>query len=234
MSGFSFATAIISVLVFIAALGCFEIGRRFGVRSLRHDPEGGGEGLGAIEAALLGLLGLLLAFTFSGAAGRFDTRRELIVEEANAIDTAYMRVDLLPPDAHAVLREKFREYLDARIDVYRRLADREDTAPAEEQSRQIQREIWSIAVSASERSPTTTAGMQIVPALNEMINIETSRTMTRQMHPPQIIFFMLGALILVSATISGFGTAKAKKRSWLHLILFAFVFALTLFVILDI
>ena len=59
----------------------------------------GAEGVGVIDGAVFALPGLLLAFTFSGAAARFDTRRHLIVEEANAIGTAYLRLDLLPPDA---------------------------------------------------------------------------------------------------------------------------------------
>ena len=85
--------------LFIGMLCLLEVGRRVGQRRREADTEGARAGVGVIDGAVFALLGLLLAFTFSGAAARFDTRRHLIVEEANAIGTAYLRLDLLPPDA---------------------------------------------------------------------------------------------------------------------------------------
>ena len=87
-------------LLFLGMLVCLEIGLRLGRRT--KVAEGAKQGLGIIEGAMFTLLGLLVAFTFSGAAERFEGRRHLIVEEANDIGTAYLRVDLLPADAQAV------------------------------------------------------------------------------------------------------------------------------------
>jgi len=84
---------------------------------------------------VFGLMGLLLAFSFSGAASRFDTRRELIGEEANVIDAAYLRLDLLPASAQPVLRQDFRDYLDARIRFYREVGLNPDAAKAEQSAR---------------------------------------------------------------------------------------------------
>lgn len=78
--------------LFVALLLCFDLGRRFGVGRLSLDPDGVTKGSGPVEAAVFGLLGLLLAFTFSGAATRFEERRFLIATEANDISTAYQRV----------------------------------------------------------------------------------------------------------------------------------------------
>jgi len=72
------------------------------------DPEAIKSGSGAIEGAVFGLMGLLIAFTFFGAAARFDTRRAMVIEEANNIGTAWLRLDLLPVSAQPPLREKFR------------------------------------------------------------------------------------------------------------------------------
>ena len=85
--------------------------------------EGAVAGSGAMEGAVFALLGLLVAFTFSGAAARFDTRRQLIVEETNAIGTAYVRLDLLPADAQPTLRARFRQSLATRLEAYRKLPD---------------------------------------------------------------------------------------------------------------
>jgi hypothetical protein len=76
-----------------------------------------------VEGSVFGLLGLLVAFTFSGASSRFDTRRHLIVEETNAIGTAYLRLDVLPSTVQPALRDSFRRYLDSRLAIYRKLPD---------------------------------------------------------------------------------------------------------------
>src|SRR6187399_822560 len=109
--------------LFAGMLAAMEAGRRIGVRRRARDPEGAEIGLGTINGAVFGLMGLLIAFTFSGAASRFDKRRELVVQEANNIGTAYLRLDLLPASAQPALRERFRRYVDARIAAYRALPD---------------------------------------------------------------------------------------------------------------
>src|SRR5439155_1376569 len=99
-----------AVTVFLFTVGLFfgmllflEIGRRIGIRRMKEDGGTAGEGVGAVDGAVFALLGLLIAFTFSGASARFDTRRQLIVEETNDIGTAYLRLDLLAADAQAAL-----------------------------------------------------------------------------------------------------------------------------------
>src|SRR5512139_2654095 len=95
---------------------------RFG-RRRRQEEDAPSEVSGAIIGAVFALLGLLIAFTFSGAYSRFDARRQLIVQEANAIGTAYLRLDLLPVAAQAPLREKFRAYAASRAVLYEKLTD---------------------------------------------------------------------------------------------------------------
>jgi hypothetical protein len=102
--------------LFGSMLAFVEIGRRIGLNRKF-------EGLGAVEGAVFGLMGLLVAFTFGSAAVRFETRRSLPVEEANDIGTAYLRLDLLQPTAQAKLRDAFRLYVGSRIAVYESLPD---------------------------------------------------------------------------------------------------------------
>src|SRR5262245_45629401 len=113
--------AFLVVSILVGMLTFLEIGRRLGSRRMVHDPEGARAGAGAVEAAVFGLMGLLIAFTFSGAASRFDTRRQQIIEEANSIGTAWLRLDLLPAKQQPTLREKFRQYTDARLALFRKL-----------------------------------------------------------------------------------------------------------------
>jgi hypothetical protein len=208
-----------------------EAGRRLGVRRLAADPEGARAGLPAVEGAVFGLMGLMIAFTFSGAASRFETRRHLIVEEANAIGTAYLRLDLLPADAQPKLKELFRRYLDARLEVYRRLPDIPAAKGALAQSAALQGEIWSASLESGRANPQAT--MLLVPALNEMIDITTTRTVALQTHPPLVIFAMLGLLALACSLLAGYSMAGAKSRSLVHSLGFAVILTLTVYVILD-
>src|SRR5215475_7969280 len=106
-----FTALLFAVTLFVGMLLLLEVGRRIGLRRIAEEAEGARAGVTAVEGAVFGLLGLLIAFTFSGAASRFDTRRQLIVEETNAIGNAYLRLDLLPTDTQPALRDSFRRYL---------------------------------------------------------------------------------------------------------------------------
>lgn len=229
-------------LVFLVAIALFggmllflEVGRRLGIRRLRKDGKGAGEGVSAVDGAVFALLGLLLAFTFSGASARFDTRRELIVEETNHIGTAYLRLDLLPPDAQPLLRESFRRYLDSRLAVYQAIPDLAAVREKLAASNRIQQEIWRQAVAAvrAEGAPPA-AAILLLPALNVMIDITTTRTMATQMHPPMIVFAMLIGLALAASLLAGYGMTGSRLHSWFHMVAFALVMATSVFVILDI
>jgi hypothetical protein len=228
----------ITLGLFLGMLLFLDIGRRIGARRRAQDPEGAGAGTGAVDGAVFALLGLLVAFTFSGAAARFDTRRALIVEEANAIGTAYLRLDVAPASAQPALRDLFRRYVDSRLETYRKfrkLSDL-DAAKAElAQSAKLQADIWNQAVAAGrlEGAPPA-AAMLLLPALNQMIDITTTRTTAGQIHPPMVIFLMLFGLALASALLAGYGMAGGKSRDWLHMLAFAAVLALAIYVIIDI
>jgi hypothetical protein len=232
---YALVAASIAVGLFLGMLLLMDVGRRVGVRQIAKDPEGARSGVAAVDGAVFALLGLLIAFTFSGAAARFDVRRQLIVEESNAIGTAFLRLDLLKDDARDELRQKFREYLTSRLEAYRRLPDI-DAAMAElARSTAMQGEIWSRAVAASRAEGVPpAAAMLLLPALNAMIDITTTRTMAGQMHPPAIIFGMLAMLALASSLLAGYGMAGGKLRSWIHTLGLAAIMALTFYVILDI
>src|SRR6266478_6951186 len=114
-----------ALLLLIGMLLLLEIGRRLGVRRRPKESEGERAGLGTVEGAVFALFGLMVAFTFSGAASRFNEKRMLIAEEVNCIETAYLRLHLLSQQAQPALRELFRNYPYSRLDPYRKLPDME-------------------------------------------------------------------------------------------------------------
>jgi hypothetical protein len=221
--------------MFAGMLICLEIGRRLGMRSLAKDPQGAMSGLGVMQGAVFSLYGLLIAFTFSGAPARFDTRRKLVVEEANAIGTAYMRLDLLPTESQPALRELFREYMDSRLEAFRKLPDYNAAMAQLAKSEKLQMDIWTEAVAAS-RLPGSNSGADklVLPALNDMIDITSTRTMSMRIHPPLVIFELLFFLALVCSLLAGYGMAASKYRSWLHITAFAGGAVISVFVILEI
>jgi hypothetical protein len=229
---FTLLPLLVALLLFAAMLVLLELGRRLGARRLARDPDGRNVNLGTVEGAIFALMGLLVAFTFSGASARLDIRRAQIVEESNAIGTAWLRIDLLPASAQPAVREKFRRYLDARMDAFKKFSDPAASNGALARSVSLQNEIWALAVTACRESPPQTS-ILVLPALNAMIDMSATRTMTARIHPPPIVHWMLGALALIGSLLAGYGMAASKTRTWLYIVVFAGIMAFTIYVILD-
>jgi hypothetical protein len=177
----------------------------------------------------------MIAFTFSGALTRFDVRRVQAVDEANAIGTAYLRIDLLPPAEQPKLREKFRQYADSRIATYKLLPDVDAARDAIEVSQRLQNEIWALAAAASRTSETKPGtDLLVIPAVNAMFDIATVRLTATQIHPPVIIYVMLFGLAIAAALLAGYQTAPQKGYDWIQKVGFALIVAFTVYVILDI
>jgi len=228
--GGGMATALfVGILLFLA------IGRFVGRRIMARHEGAVLPSVGSLETAVFALLGLLIAFTFSGALNRYDVRRAQIVDEANAIGTAWLRIDVLPAAVQPPMRDTFRAYVDARISTYRKLPDLESARLELARSQQLQSVIWSQAVAAA-HLPDARPSVEIVlmPALNAMFDITTVRVAATQMHPPAIIYGMLLGLALASALLAGYQAAGAARYDWVHGLGFAAMVSLTLFVILDI
>jgi hypothetical protein len=224
----------IAVTLFTGIVLCLAFGRWLGHRAIARHGNAAMPNVGSLETAVFALMGLLIAFTFSGALTRFDVRRAQVVDEANAIGTAWYRIDLLPASAQPALRESFRSYVDARIATYKKLPD---VAAAQSElalSQQLQAKIWSQAVAAV-AMPETRPGtdLLVMPALNQMFDLQAARVAATQIHPPQIIYAMLIGLALASALLAGYQTAGEKGYDWVHKIGFAGIVALTIYVILD-
>lgn len=230
---FSLIATLLVTGFFVGMLLFLEIGRHIGFAMQARRPDGW-KGLGTAEGAIFGLLGLLIAFTFSGAASRFEDRRHLITAEANAIGTAYLRIDQLPADAQPEMRELFRRYLELRSTTYQKVEDISVVKAKLAEAEALQGEIWKKATAAC-RMPNAlpSAAMLLLPALNEMIDIVTTRAMATQNHPPLAIFLLLAGLALMGSLLVGYEMSNNKDRSWLHMIIFAGVMTIAVYVIID-
>ena len=232
MNRIEFESTVFAIFLFLGMPVVTEWGRRVGVRERAGIMAGGAAGVTAVEAAIFALLGLLIAFTFQGAAGRFDTRRGLIVQEANDIGTAWLRIDILPVGARPGMRALFRQYLDSRLETYRKIPDLAAVQHELGRTAQLRDQIWKAALAAVPEGGQTVV-MGLLPALNSMFDIVTTRTMAAQTHPPVIVFLMLALMAYTAAFMAGHGMSGSKVRSWVHSIGFAAALATTVYVILD-
>src|SRR5277367_4488988 len=136
------AFLVITASLFAGILVLLETGRRLRVWRGATTSTGSGSGAAVLEGAVFGLMSLMIAFTFNGAASRLDERRHLVADEANAIGTAYLRIDVLPTDAQPALRDKFRQYVDARLAFYRNLSSATQANADLSRAATLQHEIW--------------------------------------------------------------------------------------------
>ncbi len=231
---FIMTISLIAVGMMSALMVFLEIGRLVGTHRIARNQEGARSGVSTLEGAVFGLLGLIIAFTFSSAISRFEVRRQLIVEECNDIGTAYLRVDLLPGSAQPAMRELFRQYLDSRLATYQFLPDLAAAKEELARSAKLQSEIWQRSVIES-RLPDAhpDAARLLLPALNAMIDITTTRTTATQIHPPRIIYVLLFVLALTSSLLAGYAMAEGRGRTWIHMLCFSLALAAAIFVTLD-
>lgn len=225
----------VGFFVFFGILALLALGRWFGRRVIARHGGSGPSTIGSLETAVFALLGLLIAFTFSGALQRFDARRAQVVDEANAIGTAWARIDLLAPAAQPPVRAAMKAYVDSRVATYQKIDDLPAARKEADRSLELQGTLWAAAVTAL-KHPDTRPGTEILvaPALNEVFNYTTIRFTAMQMHPPMIIFVMLIGLSLVSALLAGFQSAGERKPDWLHRIAFGGIIAFTVYVIFEV
>jgi hypothetical protein len=212
----------------LVSLAAYRLGRR----RLAID-SAAPESSGAITGAIFALLGLLMAFTFNGAYSRLDARRQLIVQEANAIGTAYLRLDLLPAEVQAPLREAFREYAAYRAAERVYVADSPEARSHYAKTAELQNEIWAGAVAASGGPEHQSARMLLMAALNQMIDIVTTRSVAIQTHPPLLIWIALSVIALACAGMAGYSASSAEHPKYYYFIAFAAIIAFTLYIILE-
>jgi len=208
-----------------------EMGRRMGRRRLAMGPEARA-GVGVVEGAVYGLLALLVGFMFSGAADRFAARRQLVAQQANAASTAWLRVSLLPADQQPPVRASFRRYMDALIAFYD--ASNSDVLLSRSPAVQhAESELWSTAVAACTTSTGERARVLLLPAMNEMFDNVDMERMARHIHPPVVIFLMLGVAAMATALFAGYGMAGSPTRNWMYTLGIAATISIAAYVIIE-
>jgi low affinity Fe/Cu permease len=184
-----FAVAI-AALFFVGSLMLLRLGRHLGLQYRKRSGTEGTGGLATVEGAIFGLMGLLLAFTISGALQRFDDRRQLVIQEATAATTAYDRLSLFGGDDARRLQSGLKEYVRARIDLYRMAHDfllvqrAEDFSDQQERKvLELKNQLWDAAVAACSQPNYRPACGLSLPALNSLFEVARQRAGCRRKTP---------------------------------------------------
>jgi hypothetical protein len=163
----------LSVALFAANLLLDECGFRVGRLRGRQSQKEGDATVSTVVAAELGLLAFLLAFSFGIAASRFDLRRQMVLEEANAIGTTFLRSAMLPDAQGESIRGLLRTYTDVRLEATMGVPiDR-----ILRRSEQLHQQMWSEAVAAAEYDPRSVPVGLFIQSLNQLIDLHTARVM---------------------------------------------------------
>lgn len=174
----------------------------------------------SISGYVLGLLAFIMAFSFGIVTDRYDTRKSLVLEEANTIRTTWYRTDFLPDSARTASRELLKEYVDVRLSLAKS-GDLKNLQISLVQSLQIQKQLWDIIVYYSVRDMNSDQAALYAQSLNEMINMHESRVVVAlHLRIPGGIWAILLFLVLLGMFLVGYQTAIATSgRSWANLIL---------------
>ncbi|HEY0459700.1 MAG TPA: hypothetical protein VGC97_11235 [Pyrinomonadaceae bacterium] len=187
--------------------------------------------VGTIVGAILGLLAFMLAFTFGFASSRFEERKIVLIEETNAIGTAYLRAGLMPEPVATNTRNILREYIDVRLDY----ALGQNKTNAILSSEKLHEQLWQQAVAAAEKRDTPISAL-FVDSVNTVIDLHTKRLMVGlRNRVPDVIWVVLYSLIIFSMVAIGYqGGLTSAKRSLVALpLVFAFSAVLMLIIDLD-
>jgi hypothetical protein len=200
--------AVVSLLL----LGSTELGFRLGLRLYRDkdDPRIGQ--ISGTQAAMLSLLALLLGFTFALAEGRFETRRGLVIQEANAIGTTYLRASLLPEGHKQSVEKLLRRYVDVRLDFYYAGEDKTKIDAAEQASAVIQHELWAHAAAVGQATPTPLVAT-FVSILNDTIDLDATRLNALHARVPGAVWLLVLSVALCGCFVTGLGAGASSERS---------------------
>jgi FtsH-binding integral membrane protein len=220
-----------AVIIFMFILFVQVLGVRTGSYRRKKNPDAVAEGIGPLETALLGLLSLLMSFTFNMSASRYDSRRSAIVTEANDISTAVLNADLYPDSIRTALRIDFEHYVDERIRYYE-YSDEKEINASLLKAQAIYLKTWEKIAALSHDPSNIVRSYHMIPALHDMGAAAGSRDALRKARVPYSIIWLLIFLTLLGSFIIGYAK-KQRKNDWIILFIYSLMTVITLYTILD-
>ncbi len=231
---YGYNSIVIVAILFIAMVLFNELGYRVG-RFVQSRTDNEVKSLtGSIQASILGLLALLLGFTFSMSMQRYDNRSMALIDEANAIGTAILRIQLLPESFRGEADELFQEYVGLRVEIGQLdLTKIEERRQYNKKIANLQDKLWSLAILATEVDPRPVTTGVFVKSLNDVIDSQGKRNALLQMQVPEVVLLLLFIVFIASGGIMGYSAGLSGKRMIGPIVLVSLLITLIVFIIID-
>jgi hypothetical protein len=217
---------LISLVVILAAT---ELGRWLGARA----GDRGGDQVLTLEGAVLGLLALMIAFTFAMALSRFEGRRDAVLNEANAIGTTALRARLLPAPQSTETLKLLREYVQVRLDITRRVPSLAEFDAAVARSNQIHEALWHQAMAMAAKDNGVVPTGLFIQTLNEMIDDHEKRLMALRNRVPNVVLLALYGVATIAGAFSGYAGGLGVRSSRLSVYVMIFLICAVMLLIQD-
>lgn len=208
-----------------------EAGFRFGSASRGRDSKLAEGHSGTVQGAVLGMLGLLLGFTFAMSVQRLDNRRALTVDEANAIGTTWLRTDFVKEPLRTEARDLLRRYTEIRLEADH-FDDGQDFSKLLMESTNIQNRLWEIARQTAAEKPDDISAT-FVETLNDTIDLQSTRMAARRNHVPPAVWLLLLVVAGCGSWASGYGSGAGGHRSLFSQIVFPVLIGVVITLIAD-
>jgi hypothetical protein len=225
------------LLLFLVSIGALilftELGFHIGRLAGRGTSEKARVQIGTIQGAILGLLALLLGFTFAMAMSRYEVRRQLVVDEANAIGTTLLRAQLLPDPSRREISELLRRYVQVRLDFYQADTYTKKLDAINQATNKLQTQLWSMAAGLGVKEPRAVTIGLFLQSLNELIDLHNKRLTALEDHVPEIILFLLYFVALVATGLIGYGCGLGGVRNFFITVVSSILIAAVIIVIID-
>jgi hypothetical protein len=219
-------------LVFLLLLATYHGGFFLGKKEIKVKEEGHSSRISNIQAGLMGLLGVMLAFSFSLSSQRFEERRKLVIQESMSIGTAYFRAGLLPDSLKNELRPLLKEYINQRINYYKSGNTLEKMREVQSKSKHIQVQIWAKTAILGKQSPNLNTNITIL-ALNPMIDISENISSSFQSHVPTFILIVLILIATCTVLIIGYSHGLSADKNLTFMMILNIILCSILLLIMD-
>lgn len=227
-------TSVIALVLWLTMAAAIECGYRYGRRKHPQVGDAQREHINGVSASVLGILALVLGFTFSLSLQRFDSRSDAVVDEANAIGTADLRLQLLPPSMQAAARDALRSYTELRVRSGSLVeTDRQSRSALVALELQAQAGLWDHARRGMEFDPEVYAPVLFVEAVNGLLNSYGEREAALKRHVPELVLFLVYATFLITSAIVGYSCGIANHRPSFTSHLMVLLVVVLVFIILD-
>jgi prepilin signal peptidase PulO-like enzyme (type II secretory pathway) len=234
-SGFLYGTneIVIDLAFLLLMIAATEAGFHLGRKSEAGTPDNTKSQISAVENAILGILALLLGFTMFMVVARFEARKQLVLDEANAIGTAYLRTALLPAPEGSEIASLLRQDIDVRVQYGTASSDLAPLEGLNAQTTRLQNELWARAVEYGKNDPNPMRTGLLLQSLNQVIDLESAQRMAFQNSVPKSVIYVNGIVGLLAAMLVGYTFGLNGRRQIFPTFVLAVAITLVLALIID-